>query len=184
MTETERFHRQRFKPWERFHMDWLHEQERRIVLVIADAGSGWLEVFTCTNRSARNAVRYLHTINSRLGKPFKVVSDNEEEIISKNKKKVVDSTKCYKSDTPLKSPRSNGFLHLVQTSKCSLNFFNKRIGCSVGNNFDTFLFIHRNFSNARGCTPAKMLLGRSLWNSIRELYDVDQKMMYQPTVNH
>ena len=46
-------------PWERLHMDWLYEAEHGNILIIADAGSGWLESFPCTDPSTRNVVRCL-----------------------------------------------------------------------------------------------------------------------------
>ena len=55
-----------YGPWERLHTDWLYEQENGNVPVIADAGSGWLEGFPCTERSTGNVVRCLRTIFSAL----------------------------------------------------------------------------------------------------------------------
>ena len=73
-------------PWERLHMDWLYEAEHGNILIIADAGSGWLEAFPCTDRSTRNVVRCLQTIFSRFGIPYTVVSDNGKEFVSKDVK--------------------------------------------------------------------------------------------------
>ena len=54
-------------PWERLHMDWLHEAEHGS---IADAGSGWLEAFLCTDRS------------TRFGIPYTIVSDKGKEYLT------------------------------------------------------------------------------------------------------
>ena len=74
------------KPWERLHMDWLYDAEYGNILVIADAGSGWLEAFPCTDRSTRNVVRCLRTIFSRFGIPFTLVYDNDKQFVSRDVK--------------------------------------------------------------------------------------------------
>ena len=143
-------------PWERLHMDWLYEAEHGNILIIADAGSSWLEAFPCTDRSTRNVVRCLRTIFSRFGIPYTVVSDNGKEFVSKDLKDWLAAQGCKKIDTPLYSPRSNGLAErAVQTLKRSLKFYNKDIGCSLTTYIDKVLFSHRNSSNARGDTPAK-----------------------------
>ena len=49
---------------------------------------------------------------------------------------------------------------------------------------DNVLFSHRNSSNARGDTPAKLLLGKNLRNPVVGFYEVGEKVMYKPTSNH
>ena len=67
-------------------MDWLYEAEHGNILIIANAGSGWLEAFPCTDRSTRNVVRCIRTIFSRFGIPYTVVSDKGKEFVSKDLK--------------------------------------------------------------------------------------------------
>ena len=83
-------------PWERLHMDWLYEAEHGNILIFADAGSGWLEAFSCTDRSTRNAVGCLRTTFSLFGIPYTVVSDNGKEFVSKDLKDCVESTRMQK----------------------------------------------------------------------------------------
>ena len=73
-------------PPERLHMNRLCEEESGNVLVIADAGSGWLEAFSCTNGSTRNLVRSLRTTVFRFGPSHTVVSGIEKELVSKDSK--------------------------------------------------------------------------------------------------
>ena len=70
-------------PWERLHMDWLYEAEHGNILIIADAGSGWLEAFPCTDRSTRNVVRCLRTIFSRFGIPLQLCPITERSLYPK-----------------------------------------------------------------------------------------------------
>ena len=166
-------------------MDWLYEAEHGNILIIADAGSGWLKAFPCTDRSTRNVVRCLRTIFSRFGIPYTVVSDNGKEFVSKDLKDWLAAQGCEKIDTPLYSPRSNGLAkRAVQTLKRSLKFYNKDIGCSLITYLDKILFSHRNSSNARGDTPAELLLGKNLRIPVVGFYEVGEKVMYKPTSNH
>ena len=100
-------------PWENLHMDWLSEAEHGNILIIADAGSGWLEVFPCTNRSTWNVVRCLRTIFSRFGIPYTVVFDNGKEFVSKDLKDWLEAQGGKKIDTPL-------YVRIFVRTHCSL----------------------------------------------------------------
>ena len=113
------------------------------------------------------------------------MSDNGKEFVSKDLKEWLAAKGCKKIDTPLYSPRSNGLAErAVQTLKRSLKFYNKDIGCSLTTYIDKVLFSHRNFSNARGDTPAKLLLGKNLRNPVVAFYEVGENVMYKSTSNH
>ena len=165
-------------PPERLHMDRLCEEESGNVIVIADAGSGWLEAFSCTDGSARNVVRCLRTTIFRFGPSHTVVSGIEKVLVSKDSKESLTPQGCYKSDTFLYSPTSNGLVErAVQILNRSLNFSSKYFGYCFGTNMDKVVFSHRNSSNTRGITPAKLLLRRSLWNPIFGFNDDGLKFM-------
>ena len=113
------------------------------------------------------------------------MSDNGKEFVFKDLKDWLAAQACKTIDTPLYSPRSNGLAEReVQTLKRSLKFYNKDIGCSLNTYFDTILFSHRNFSNARGDTPAKLLLGNNLRNPVVGFFEVGEKVMFKLTSNH
>ena len=166
-------------------MDWLYEAEHGNILIIADAGSGWVEAFPCTDRSTRYVVRCLRTLFSRFGIPYTFVSDNGKEFVSKDLKDWLAAQGCKKIDIPLYSPRSSGLAErAVQTMKRSLKFYNKDIGCSLTTYIDKILFSHRNSSNARGDTLAKLLLGKILRIPVVGFYENDEQVMYKPTSHH
>ena len=113
------------------------------------------------------------------------MSDNGKEFVSKELKDWLAAQECKNIDTPLYSPRSNELTErAVQTLKRSLKFYNKDIGSSLTTYIDKILFSHRNSSNARGDTPAKLLLGKNLRNHVVGIYEVGEKVMYKPTSNH
>ena len=98
-------------------------------MIIADAGSGWLEAFPCTDRSKRNVVRCLRTTFSRFGITYMVVSDNRKEFVSKDLKDWLAAQGCKMIDTPLYSPRSDGIAtRAVQALKRRQKIYNKDIG--------------------------------------------------------
>ncbi len=154
-------------PWERIHIEWLNKPDHGEILVIVDAGSGWIEAFPCTDRSTRTVIRCLRNVFARFGVPFTLVSNNGKEFVSHDFKEWLKCQGCRKVDTPLYSPRSNGIAErAVHTLKKGLNFYNSNMGCSLASYLDEVLFSHRNSSQARGSTPAKLLLGHSLGSPI------------------
>ena len=55
------------QPWERLHMDWGYIQDLGNVLVIVEAGSGWIEVFICGNRPTEKIIYCLSDFFGRFG---------------------------------------------------------------------------------------------------------------------
>ena len=108
-----------------------------MVLVNANAGSGWLQVFPCTDKSSTNVLRCLRTIFSRFGATYTVLFDKGKEFVSEDLKEWLTAQVCYKSDTLLYSTRSNGLgERAVRTLKRGLNSYNKNVGCSLGTYID------------------------------------------------
>ena len=68
--------------WEQFHMDWGYANDQGNILVIVDAGSGWIEAFPAGNRTSETVKIYLSQIFARFGKPKNLVSDNGLEFVS------------------------------------------------------------------------------------------------------
>ena len=48
--------------WERLHMDWGYVKDQGNILVIVDAGSGWIEAFPAGNRTSQTVKVYLSQI--------------------------------------------------------------------------------------------------------------------------
>ena len=131
------------KPWERIHIDWLYKPEYGEILIIADAGSRWIEAFSCPDRSTPSVIKCLRTVFSRFGVPFTQISDNAKEFVCNDLKDWLSTQGCKKVDTPLYSPRSNVLAErAVQTLKKSLNFYNKSLRCSIDTNIKKVLFSH------------------------------------------
>ena len=72
--------------WERLHMDWGYVKDQGNILVIVNAGSGWIEAFPAGNRTSQTVKVYLSQIFARFGIPRTLVSDNGPEFVSSDLK--------------------------------------------------------------------------------------------------
>ena len=63
-------------------MEWGYVKEQGNILVIADAGSDWIEAFPAGNRTSETVKIYLSQIFARFGIPKTFVSDNGPEFVS------------------------------------------------------------------------------------------------------
>ena len=61
--------------WERLPMNWGYVQDQGNILVIVDAGSGWIEAFPVGNRTSETVKIHLSQIFARFGIPKTLVSD-------------------------------------------------------------------------------------------------------------
>ena len=68
--------------WERLQMEWGHVKDQGNILVIVEAGSGWIEAFPGGNRTLETVKVYLSQIYARFGMPKTLVSDNGPELVS------------------------------------------------------------------------------------------------------
>jgi len=150
-------------PWTRIHMDWAFIKPRGEILIIADAGSGWLEAFPCKDRSSSEVIRCLRETFCRFGIPNKLVSDNAQEFVSEELRGWLQTQGCESIFTPIYHPRSNGLAErAVQTIKTAMRAWRPQVG-----SFDAFLqrtlFNLRNSTSAaRRKSPAETMLSRPL----------------------
>ena len=172
-------------PWERLHMDWLYSSTHGEVLIIADAGSGWLEAFQCKDRASSTVIECLREIFSRFGVPTLLVSDNAKEFVSVQLSHWLQSQGCTQMHSPPYSPRSNGLAErAVQTIKNAIKFYDPSMGCTFKNYLQRLLMHHRNSSTAKGQTPAMKLMKRSIRVPVVSQFATGDKVVYQPSENH
>ena len=107
--------------WERLHMDWGYVKDQGNILVIVDAGSGWIEAFPVGNRTSEKVKIHLSQIFARFGIPKTLVSDNGPEFVSGNLKQWCESPGIKKMESPVYHPRANALAErAVQTVKRAL----------------------------------------------------------------
>ena len=148
--------------WERLHMDWGYVKGQSNILVIVDAGSGWIEAFPAGNRTSETVKKiYLSQIFARFGIPETLVSDNGPEFVSGDLKEWCESLGIKKMESPVYHSRANGLAErAVQTEKRALQEWSPNPNVSFGAFLQRALTTHRNTSKTRGKTSVELLLKR------------------------
>ena len=96
--------------WERLHLDWGCVKNQGNILVIVDAGSGWIEVFPEGNKTSETVKFYLSQIFARFGIPKTFVSNNGPEFVSADLKQWCKSLGIKKIKSRFYHPRANGLV--------------------------------------------------------------------------
>ena len=132
--------------WERLQMDWGYIKDQNSILVIVDAGCGWIETFPAGNRTPETVKIYLSQIFARIGIPKKtLVSDNGPEFVSGDLRQWCDSLKIKKLEPSVYHPRANGLAErAVQTVKRALQAWSPNLNVSFGVFLQRALMTHRN----------------------------------------
>ena len=166
-------------------MDFAHITDVGNILIIADAGSGWIEASRCPDRSTPTVVKILANLFSRFGIPKCFVSDNAKEFISDEIVNWLLYSGCRKIESPAYFPRANGLAErAVQTVKRAMKAWHKGLRVS----FDLFLCrilsVHHATSLARGKSPAEILLGRNIRIPFVADFATGDIVMYKPSTSH
>ena len=86
--------------WECLHMDWGYVKDQGNILVIVDAGSGWIEAFPAGNRTSETVRVYLSQIFARFGISKTLVSANWTGFVSGDLKQWCESLGIGKWNHP------------------------------------------------------------------------------------
>ena len=168
--------------WERLHMDWGYVKDQGNILVIVDAGSGWIETFPAGNRTSQTVKVYLSQIFARFGTPRTLVSDNGPNFLSCDIKQWCESLGIKKMESPIYHPRANGIAErAVQTVKRAIQAWSPNLNVSFGAFLQRALMTHWNTSKTRGKTPVEMLLGRKIRLPAVTDFDLCERVLLKPT---
>ena len=85
-------------------MDWAHIPNVGDVLIVVDAGSGWLEAKLLPDRATKEVIGMLRELFCRLGVPDTLVSDNAKEFVSKHLKSWLENIGCRQVLAPIYHP--------------------------------------------------------------------------------
>ena len=142
-------------------MDWGYVKDQVKILVIVDAGSGWIEVFSAGNRITETIKIYLSQIIAGFGIPITLVSDNGPEFVSGDIKQWCQSLEIKKMESTVYLPRGNGLAErAVQTVKRAVQARSPNLNESFGVFLQRALMTHRNISKTSGKAQVELLLGR------------------------
>ena len=144
-------------------MNWSYIQEVGNILIIVDAGSGWIEAFICGDRPTEKVIHCLSAIFGRFGVSHTLVSDNAKEFINDKVVTWLQAQGCTKLESPIYNPGSNGLAErAVQTVKKAMSAWNSSLCVSFHEFLQRVLFTHHNTSSVGWKTPSELLLGRKL----------------------
>ena len=156
------------EPWSRVHIDFAGPVEGKMLLVIVDAYSKWLEVFITHSTSTACVIEKLRQCFASLGLPSVLVTDNATCFTSDQFKTFVESNGMRHVCSPPRHPASNGQAEaLVKVVK---NALKRRKDGSLQTRLSRFLFAYRNTpQSTTSRAPAELIYGRALRTPLASL---------------
>ncbi|XP_011858764.1 PREDICTED: uncharacterized protein K02A2.6-like, partial [Vollenhovia emeryi] len=151
-------------PWERIHIDYAGPVSGKMLLIIVDAYSKWLEVRSTSSTTTTATIAILEELFAAYGAPITVVSDNGTQFTSMDFKLFLQKSgvKFHKLTAPY-HPATNGQAErYVQTVKDALRTMVTTPG-SLQHNLNIFLSQYRKAPHATTeQSPAQLFLGRGI----------------------
>ncbi|CAH8498443.1 unnamed protein product [Dicrocoelium dendriticum] len=148
-------------PWKRVHVDYFGPYEGRMILLIIDAHSKWIDAHILVSATSAGTIEKLRTTFATFGLPETLVSDNGPAFASVEFSTFLNSNGIKHITTAPYHPSSNGLAErAVQTVKKLLM---KQPNAPLRVRLDRSLFAYRNMSNeTTGRSPAELMFGRRL----------------------
>lgn len=157
------------KAWSRIHLDFAGPINGVFLLVIVDAFSKWIEVFTTKSPNAQFTLSKLYETCSRFGFPETIVSDNGVQFTSEKFKAFVDAHDIRHVLTSPGFPATNGQAEsavkvIKKGVKAALNSSSSK---DIKQIVNEFLFDYRSTPHTATMeSPAKLLLKREVRNRL------------------
>lgn len=147
------------KPWSRLHIDHAGPVEGKILLIVIDAHSKWIEALPVTSTSSAATIQVLRNLFAVHGIPELIISDNGTFFTSDDFKQFVNCNGIRHWTSAPYHPATNGLAEqAVQVVKSVLR---KNSPGDMDLRLARILFRYRNTPHATtGVTPAELLLGR------------------------
>lgn len=143
--------------WSRLHVDFAGPVQGKMLLIVVDSHSKWLEAIPLGQATSRSTVDALRTLFSRFGLPRTVVSDNGPQFVGQEFVEFMHRNGIIHIRTPPYHPQSNGMAErAVRTVKDGL----KKAGTTdLHKSLARLLCHYRNAPQESGLSPSEMLLG-------------------------
>ena len=137
------------RPWARLHLDYASPVEGKMILIIIDAHSKWIEAICTSNATSNAVIEELRELFAKFGIPETVVTDNGtcfvssemEAFLTRNGVKHLTLAPYHLSSNGLAESRKtwtqegedrNHALTIVEDSLCvSLNAANEYWSCNI-----------------------------------------------------
>ena len=146
-------------PWQRIHIDYAGPVEKKMLLIVVDAYSKWVEVKIMRSTTTEATISALQEMFSRWGLPEHVHSDNGPQFVSSEFENFMHFNHILHTKSAPHHPQSNGLAErYVQTVKKALKGNSKT---SLELRLARFLLQYRNApSSTTNMTPAELMIGR------------------------
>lgn len=143
--------------WSRVHVDFAGPIAGKMILVVVDTHTKWVEAIPLVHANSETTVNCLRTIFSRFGVPRTLVSDNGPQFTSQEFETFAKNNNIVHLRCAPYHPQSNGAAErVVRTIKEGLR---KMKGGKMEDNLVRLLFNYRRTPQKNGKSPAEMLLG-------------------------
>ena len=154
------------RPWARIHIDYAGPVEGKMLLVIVDAHSKWLDVAVVTSATSSVTIEKLRGMFTTHGIPEIVVSDNGTVFTSDEFETFMISNGIRHIKSAPYHPSTNGLAdRAIQTLKGNLK---KSKTGPLETRISRFLFKYRTTPHTTtGISPAELLMGRQLRSHCR-----------------
>ena len=148
-------------PWDRIHIDFAGPVENKMILVIVDAGSKYMDTHVMNNATSERTIQCLRHTFALLGLPRYIVSDNGTAFTSDKFQLFCDNNGIKHIRCAPYHPASNGLAErAVQTLK---NAIKKNTDGSLETRLYRFLLnYHKTPHATTGCAPSEMIMKRLL----------------------
>ncbi|PAA73574.1 hypothetical protein BOX15_Mlig008794g1 [Macrostomum lignano] len=149
------------RPWSRVHIDYAGPVSGKMLLVVVDAHSKWLDVHVVTSATSAVTIQKLRSSFATHGLPDVLVSDNGPNLVSEEMSDFLQKNGIQHVRVAPYHPASNGLAErAVQTLKRSLE---KQREDSLEDKVARFLLSYRVTPHATtGVAPCELLMGRHL----------------------
>ena len=148
-------------PWARLHIDFAGLFENKMILVLIDAHSKWIEAFCTQNATSNDVIAKLRPLFATFGVPETIVSDNGTCFVSEEFEHFLIQNGIKHSTTAPYHPASNGLAeHAVHIIKHGLK---KEVAGDMNTRLAKILLNYRiTPQSTTGVSPSELLLGRRL----------------------
>ena len=148
------------RPWARVHIDYAVPVKGKMILIIVDAHSKWMEAHAVNSATSQATIEKLQLVFATHGLPEVVVSDNGTAFTSEEFAAFVCRNGIQHLTSAPYHPASNGLAErAVQTLKNALK--KDTDGVSLETQIARFFFRYRITPHSTtGVAPAELLIGR------------------------
>lgn len=154
-------------PWYRVHVDYAGPVDGTYYIVIVDAYSKWVEIFSTTSTSSASTISILRTCFARFGLPVVLVSDNGTSFTSTEFQSFMTENGIRHVTSAPYHPATNGLAeNMVKSLKRALSHSEGRGSRKA---VDQFLLRYRITPHTTtGKSPAELMFGRK----VRTVFDL------------